>query len=361
MNDQVSSLTATPDTRWKARYTIMDPAQVEEDRRSVSAFYQLRPLLFDGTPRTVALSVWLYDLEMICHLCHVEAHLRVSLAIRCLAADARLWWMTIGDETLPDRTWPHFHTCMINRYGPVPEEGIEEPYRDLEIYRDMQHERYHVLVADWHAYPHEPMDHYCRRFQEAMLPHIPMDIPHPGLQTLVILRNGLPPQIRQHTPIPTPIMIVAHMVGYILAAEVIAHDRQADAHVIEPDVPDDDAGIPEPAYEPEPVYEPEPAYEPEPTYEPGPIDPEDAMPADPVREAEDDGYDGDEDMDAPEDPPIIVISSDDEDDDEEPDHEPGFVGWPDEGDDFEEDPEEIPDDDGEVDSDVSVVTVVEID
>ncbi|GMN28858.1 hypothetical protein TIFTF001_041237 [Ficus carica] len=66
-------------------------------------------------------------------------------------------------------------------------------------------------------------------------------------------------------------------------------------------------------------------------------------------------------MDAPEDPPIIVISSDDEDDDEEPDHEPGFVGWPDEGDDFEEDPEEIPDDDGEADSDVSVVTVVEID
>ncbi|GMN19641.1 hypothetical protein TIFTF001_042901 [Ficus carica] len=85
------------------------------------------------------------------------------------------------------------------------------------------------------------------------------------------------------------------------------------------------------------------------------------MPADPVQEAEDDGYDADEDMDAPEDPPIIVISSDDEDDYEEPDHEPGFVGWPDEGDDFEEDPEEIPDDDGEADSDVSVVTVVEID
>ncbi|GMN21760.1 hypothetical protein TIFTF001_045558 [Ficus carica] len=351
----------------------MDPAQVEEDRRSFSTFYQLRPLLFDGTPRTVALSVWLYDLEMIFHLCHVEAHLRVSLAIRCLAADARLWWMTIGEETLPDRTWPHFRTCMINRYGPVPEEGIEEPYRDPEIYRDMQHERFHVLVADWHAYPHEPMDHYCRRFQEAMLPHIPMDIPHPGLQTLVILRNGLPPQIRQHTPIPTPIMTVAQMVGYILAAEVIAHDLQADAHVVEPEVPDDDAGIPEPVYEPEPAYEPEPVYEPEPTYEPdpiyepepayepGPVDPEDAMPADPVQEAEDDGYDADEDMDAPEDPPIIVISSDDEDDDEEPDHEPGLVGWPDEGDDFEEDPEEIPGDDGEADSDVSDVTVVEID
>ncbi|GMN21620.1 hypothetical protein TIFTF001_045522 [Ficus carica] len=355
--NEVSSLAATPDTRWRARYTIMDPAQVEEDRRSVSAFYKLRPLLFDGTPRTVALSGWLYDLEMIFHLCHVEAHLRVSLASRCLAADARLWWMTTGEGTLPDRTWPHFRTCMINRYGPVPEEGIEEPYRDPEIYRDMQHERYHVFVADWHAYPHEPMDHYCRRFQEAMLPHIPMDIPHPGLQALVILRNGLPPQILQHTPLPTPIMTVAHMVGYILAAEVIAHDMQADAHMVEPEVPDDDAGIPELVYEPEPAYEPDPVYEPEPAYEPGPVDPEDAMPADPVQEAEDDGYDADEDMDAPEDPPIIVISSDDEDDDEEP----GFIGWPDKGDDFEEDPEEIPDEDGEADSDVSDVTVVEID
>ncbi|GMN19970.1 hypothetical protein TIFTF001_048683 [Ficus carica] len=284
--NEVSSLAATPDTRWRARYTIMDPAQVEEDRRSVSAFYKLRPLLFDGTPRTVALSGWLYDLEMIFHLCHVEAHLRVSLASRCLAADARLWWMTIGEGTLPDRTWPHFR-----------------------------------------------------------------------LQALVILRNGLPPQIRQHTPLPTPIMTVAHMVGYILAAEVIAHDMQADAHMVEPEVPDDDAGIPEPVYEPEPAYEPDPVYEPEPAYEPGPVDPEDAMPADPVQEAEDDGYDADEDMDAPEDPPIIVISSDDEDDDEEP----GFIGWPDEGDDFEEDPEEIPDEDGEADSDVSDVTVVEID
>ncbi|GMN18761.1 hypothetical protein TIFTF001_046836 [Ficus carica] len=64
--------------------------------------------------------------------------------------------------------------------------------------------------------------------------------------------------------------------------------------------------------------------------------------------------------DPPEDPPIIVISSDDEDDEEEPEHEPGFGGWLDEGDDFEEDPEEILDDDGDADSDASVVTVVEL-
>ncbi|GMN19639.1 hypothetical protein TIFTF001_042899 [Ficus carica] len=219
MNDQVSSLTATPDTRWKARRVVTE-------------------LVSERFPA-------------------IKFHSQPAIAAII--------------ETLPDRTWPHFRTCMINRYGPVPEEGIEEPYRDPEIYRDMQHERYHVLVADWHAYPHESMDHYCRRFQEAMLPHIPMDIPHPGLQTLVIMRNGLPPQIRQHTPIPMPIMTVAHMVGYILAAEVIAHDLQADAHVVEPEVPDDDVGIPEPVYEPEPAYEPEPVYEPEPAYEPEPV------------------------------------------------------------------------------------------
>jgi hypothetical protein len=337
----------------------MDPEPVEEDRRAVSAFYESRPLLFDGTPRTVALSIWFYDLEMIFLLCHIEPHLHVSLASRCLAADARLWWMTIGEGTLPARTWAHFRVCMTNRYGPVLDAGAEEHYRDPEIYRDMQHERYDIMADYWRAYLHEPMDHYCRRFQEAMLPHIPMDIPNPGLQTLTILRDGLPAQIRQHTPIPTPIMTVAHMIGYILAAEVIAQDLQAHAHVVEPEIPADDAEMPEPVYEPEPAYAPEPVYEPEPAYEPGPADPEDQIPVDPVQEADDDGYDADEDMDAPEDPPIIVISSDEEDDDDdEPDHEPAFVGWLDEGDDFEEDPEEIPDDDGEDDSDVSVVTVV---
>ncbi|GMN30849.1 hypothetical protein TIFTF001_048047 [Ficus carica] len=169
------------------------------------------------------------------------------------------------------------------------------------------------------------MDIYCRRFQEAMLPHVPQDIPSPGMQALVILRNGLPPPIRQHTPIPTLDMTVAHMVEYILGAEVIVHAMQADAHVDEPEL----------------VYEPEPEAEIE-------------------AEASDDDMDILEDQ--PEDPPIIVISSDDEDDDEEPEHEPGFGGWLDEGDDLEEDPEEILDGDGDADSDTaSVVTVVEID
>ncbi|GMN26240.1 hypothetical protein TIFTF001_043974 [Ficus carica] len=61
--------------------------------------------------------------------------------------------------------------------------------------------------------------------------------------------------------------------------------------------------------------------------------------------------------DLPEDPPLIVISSDDEDHE----HEPAFYGWPDEGDDFEEDPEELPLEDGEADSDVSAVTIIDLD
>ncbi|GMN60508.1 hypothetical protein TIFTF001_029595 [Ficus carica] len=324
----------------------------------------MQPLLFDGILRTVSLSVWLYDLETIFHRCHIEAHLQVSLASRCLLADARLWWMMIGKRTLPERTWAHFRAIMITRYGPVTEEGADEPYRDPEIYQDMQHERYYIFVADWHAYPQESMDHYCRRFQEAMLPHIPQDIPSPGMQALVILRNGLPPPIRQYTPDPTPDMTVAYMVEYILGAEVIVHAMPANAYVVEPEVPADDAGMLEPVYEP------------------GPVLSEDPIPADLVQEipaheaefeAEADDQDADDDMDAPEDPPedppIIVISSDDEDDDEEPEHEPGYGGWLDEGDDFKddpeeelfEDPEEILDDDRDDDSDASVVTVVKLD
>ena len=42
-------------------------------------------------------------------------------------------------------------------------------------------------------------------------------------------------------------------------------------------------------------------------------------------------------------------------------HEPVFYGWPDEGDDFEEDSEELPLEDGEADSDVSAVTIIDLD
>ncbi|GMN19902.1 hypothetical protein TIFTF001_045257 [Ficus carica] len=115
----------------------MDPRRVEEDRYAAYAFNGMQPLLFDGTHRTVSLSVWLYDMETIFHICHIEAHLQVSLACRCLVADARLWWMTLGERAMPDRTWAHFRTLVIARFGPIPDEGADGQYRDPEIYRAM--------------------------------------------------------------------------------------------------------------------------------------------------------------------------------------------------------------------------------
>ncbi|GMN21019.1 hypothetical protein TIFTF001_050091 [Ficus carica] len=279
----------------------MDPAQVAEDQHLITSFYKSQPPLFDGTRQTVSLSAWLYDTELIFRTSHIVERLQVSLASRCLVADARLWWMTHGERALPDRTWAHFRALVIARYGPIPGEGAGEQYRDPEIYRDMQHRRYQSLVADWRAYPQESMGHYCRRFQEAMLLHIPQDIPSPGMQALVILRNGLPSQLRQYVAEP--------MLGMT--------------------APVDDAGLGEPQYE-----------------------------------AEADGQDAADDIDAPEDqledPPIIDISSDDEDDDMEPAPEPG--DWGEDVDDLDDDPDEIlfDDDDWDVDSDASSVTTIEI-
>ncbi|GMN32342.1 hypothetical protein TIFTF001_046589 [Ficus carica] len=236
----------------------MDPAQVAEDRRSSTSFYESQPLLFGGTRRTVSLSVWLYDTELIFRTSHIVERLQVSLASRCLVTDARLWWMTHGERALPDRTWAHFRAL-------------------------------------------ESMGHYCQRFHETMLPHIPQDIPSPGMQALVILRNGLPPQLRQYIAEP--------MLGMT--------------------APVDDAGLGEPQYE-----------------------------------AEADGQDATDDIDAPEDqpedPPIIDISSDDEDDDMEPAPEPG--DWGEDVDDLDDDPDEIlfDDDDWDVDSDASSVATIEI-
>ncbi|GMN21983.1 hypothetical protein TIFTF001_040154 [Ficus carica] len=315
----------------------------------------MQPLLFDGTRRTVSLSAWLYDMETIFHICHIEAHLQVSLASRCLVADARLWWMTLGEQAMPDRTWAHFLTLVTARYGPLPEEGADAPYRDPEIYRDMQHTWYQSFVVDWHAYPQESMGHYCRRFQEAMLPHIPQDLPRPELQALVILRNGLPPRIRQYAPEPTPDLTVGHMVEYILDAEIVAHAMQADAYVVEPQVPVDDAGLGEPQYEVGPIFPKDPI----------PVIPVQEVPA---HEAEDqiDAEDAADGIVAPEDPPadppIVDISSDDEDEDmdQEPEPEPG--DWVEAVDDLDDDPEEIlfHDDDWDMDSDASSVVTIEI-
>ncbi|GMN34070.1 hypothetical protein TIFTF001_044865 [Ficus carica] len=199
------------------------------------------------------------------------------------------------------------------------------------------------------------MGHYCRRFQEAMLPHIPQDIASPGLQALVILRNGLPPQIRQYIIEPMLVMTVGDMIADILEAEMVAHAMQADAYVVDHPVPADDAGLGEPQYEV------------------GPIFPEDPIPAVPVQEvpaheAEDqiDAEDAADGIVAPEDPPadppIVDISSDDEDKDMDQEPEPERGDWVEAVDDLDDDPEEIlfDDDDWDVDFDASSVVTIEI-
>ncbi|GMN64992.1 hypothetical protein TIFTF001_034063 [Ficus carica] len=72
----------------------MDPAQVAEDRRSITSFYKSQPLLFDGMRRIVSLAAWLYDTELIFRTSHIVERLQVFLASRCLVANARLWWRT---------------------------------------------------------------------------------------------------------------------------------------------------------------------------------------------------------------------------------------------------------------------------
>ncbi|GMN19033.1 hypothetical protein TIFTF001_046899 [Ficus carica] len=150
----------------------MDPDQIDADREAVAAFYGSRPLLYDGMRRSVSMSAWVYDMEMIFYTCHIEDRLQVSLASRCLIADARLWWMTLGEPQMPSRTLAHFRAAVLARYRPflAEEPGGDGQYRDPEIYRDMHHVWYQHFVANWHAYPQESMGHYCRRFQEAMLP-----------------------------------------------------------------------------------------------------------------------------------------------------------------------------------------------
>ncbi|GMN69468.1 hypothetical protein TIFTF001_038517 [Ficus carica] len=325
---------------------------VDADREAISSFYEARPLYYDGTRQPVSLAAWLHDMELIFHLCHIEASLRVSLACRCLVADARLWWLTIGERALLSRTWADFRTLMIERFGPLPGEGADAPYRDPEIYRDMRHARYVSFLWTWHAYPQESMGHYYRRFQEEMLPYIPQDIDSPEMQALVILRNGLLPQIRQFAPALMRDMTIGHMIDGIMEVEITAHAMQADAFVGEHPAPVDDAGIGEPIYEP------------------GLVLPEDPIPAVPLpeipaQEAEEgmdaDAQDADDLLVAPddqlEDPPVIDISSDEE----EPEPELEHAGWLEDEEDFEDDPEKIlfHDGDWEADSDASSVVTIE--
>nr|GMN24259.1 hypothetical protein TIFTF001_051357 [Ficus carica] len=198
----------------------MDPARINADRATVVAFYGLRPLLYDGTGRSVRVSAWLYDMEMIFYTCHIEDRLQISLASRCLIADARLWWMTYGEQQMPSRTWAHFRAIVLARYGPIPMggPGDDGQYQDPEIYRDMHYRRYQSFVTDWHAYPQESTGHYCCRFQE-----------EPSIERTV-----------------------GNMMDDILQVEVTAHMAQADAFMNEHQVPVDDVGIGGPQHEVDP-------------------------------------------------------------------------------------------------------------
>ncbi|GMN69366.1 hypothetical protein TIFTF001_038432 [Ficus carica] len=117
------------------------------------------------------------------HNMPASATVIVLLATRYLAVEARVWWMTIGEPAMP---------------------------------------------GDWGAYPNESMGHYCRRFQEAMLPHILPGLGSPLLQALFLLWEGLPPNVRPFVPEPMVGMTLEGMIKAIMEAEIISDDEEED-------------------------------------------------------------------------------------------------------------------------------------
>ncbi|GMN69090.1 hypothetical protein TIFTF001_038141 [Ficus carica] len=257
---------------------------MDDDRDAALVFYAMQPLLFDGTRRTISLTGWLYDMESIFRISHMEARLQVLLATRCLAVEARMWWITIGEPAMPGGTWADFRALITARYGPLPNEDTNMPARDPEIYNDMYLGRFLTYVAEWRAYPNELMGHYCRRFREAMLPHIPQDIGSPLLHALHPLREGLPPNVRPIVPEPMVGLTLEDMIHAIMEAKVVVHGIQAAVPEEDQVVPNIDAGIAE-AGAADDIMDPADI----------PVDPEDH----------------------PEDPPVIIIASDDEEEDKE--------------------------------------------
>ncbi|GMN28482.1 hypothetical protein TIFTF001_047889 [Ficus carica] len=234
-------------------------------------------------------------MESIFRICQIEAHLQLLLATRCLAVDARIWWITVGEPAMPGGTWVNFWAVITECYGPLPNEDANMPYRDPEIYNDIYLGRYLSYVVDWRAYPNESMGHYCQWSRDAMLPHIPHDLGSPLLQALLLLREG----------------------------GDSSHGMQAAAPEEDQVVAVYDAGIAEAGAKNEVMDHAD-------------------IPADPE--------------DHPEDPPIIVIESDDEEEDEEDqeqweEQEGAIEEDLDDLEEPEEDPEEILFDDGDWDAD----------
>ena len=305
---------------------------MDADRAAANAFHGMLPLIFDGTAQTVTLAAWLHDMEAIFRIGHIGAHLQVPLASRCLARDARLWWRYIGEPALLGGSWEEFRTLIIERYGPILEKDVTIPYRDPAIYNNMNFERYLNYAADWHAYPGESMSHYCRRFQEAMLPYIP-NIGEPGMKALQLLRKGVPPEIRTFVQVPVAGMMLETMINDIMEAEATVHMLHVDALVNDNgEEPVDDIGLGEPPFHG------------------GPVIPEDPIPAIPLQEIppHEVGIDAEAD-DIPddhepfEDPPEINVEvnneeeeweeqegGDEQDEDEEDDDDPEEVLFGDE-------------------------------
>ncbi|GMN29209.1 hypothetical protein TIFTF001_044328 [Ficus carica] len=191
--------------------------------------------------------------------------------------------MTLGERAMPSRSWADFHALMIARYGPLPDEDVNMPYRDHEIYRDMYLGRY-----------------------------LSYDLGSPELQVLHLLQEGLPPEIKRFVPAPMAGMTVGNMIDDIMEAEIIAHMMQADALVDDYQVPVDDASIREPLFEEGPLFHKDsipavPLQEIMPQEAEADIDADDFDPADVPNNLEENQ----------EDPPIIIIASDDEEDVEE--------------------------------------------
>ncbi|GMN52709.1 hypothetical protein TIFTF001_021852 [Ficus carica] len=284
----------------------MDLRQIEEDREASLAFLGMEPRPFDGTQGAAALAeCWQ------------------------LVGEARIWWLSLGDPEIPKNVCMNFRALIILRYGPLPGEGPH--YRDPDIYRDMYMRRYISYVAAWKAYPNKSMDHYRRRFRDAMLPYVPLDIERPMMQALYILRDGLPPEVSQFTPPPTIVMTLDKMIDTIMEAEIIAYILQAAAPEDDhPFIPVDDAGNREPVFHDGPFMLEEPILA-VPIQAIPPQEEDVDVEMDPANPGEDS-----------KDPSVIIIVSDDEEEIEEGQEE------------LEEDPEEIlfDDDDWDADSEI---------
>ncbi|GMN63823.1 hypothetical protein TIFTF001_032883 [Ficus carica] len=106
------------------------------------------PIVIDRTRRTVSLAGWLNDMETIFRVCHIEAHFQVVLASRCLAGNARLWWLTLWLPDVQGLAWADFRAFILARFGPLPYEGANRPYRNPKIYNDMYRRRYLSYVVE---------------------------------------------------------------------------------------------------------------------------------------------------------------------------------------------------------------------